>query len=310
MNYKINNTMKFSFLILFSALTLSTLAGEPELKKIAVEEEPEPPAAVKTFHTTRIINGHAVDMLRKRELDFRILHRFGDMATSGAGKTLFGIDNAADIRISLEYGISNKLNVGLGRSKGAGPQTQLFDGFVKYNILQQMDDNSVPLSLTLLGTTSFTSMDASTDSTSPVSFHEGEWTQRLSYSSQLMISRKFSEAFSLQISPTYVHRNYVAYEDKNGIFAIGAGIRVKVAKKMHLLAEYYYLFPSNRVVNGTKYYNPVGIGVEIVTFGHVFHITLTNSAGLGETQFIPHTYSDLTKGQFRLGFTISRIFNL
>lgn len=305
--------MRITLLTFLSAITLTAFAGEPEnnIKKMAPEDElPPEPSAVKTFNTTRVVNGHSVDMLHKRELDFRILHRFGDMATNGAGRTLFGIDNAADIRIALEYGISNKLNVGLGRSKGAGPQTQLFDGYVKYNLMQQMDDNSKPISVTLLGTTSFSSMEASTDSTSPVSFHEGEWSQRLSYCSQLMISRKFSNAFSMQIMPTYVHRNYVAYEDKNGIFSVGAAIRLKVSKTMHLLAEYYYLFPSNRIVNGTQYYNPVAIGVEFVTFGHVFHISITNSAGLGETQFIPHTYSDLSKGQFRLGFTISRIFNL
>lgn len=303
--------MKWITTTIFSALTMLTFAGEPgEKKKPAEEDEMVEASPVKTFNTTRTVNAHSVEMLGKRELDFRILHRFGDMATSGAGKTLFGIDNAADIRISLEYGITKKLNIGIGRSKGAGPQTQLFDGYVKYNILRQMDDNSVPLSLAILGTSSISTMTASTDSTSPVSFHDGEWTQRLSYCSQLLISRKFGEAFSLQVMPTYVHRNFVAYEDKNGIFSVGVAARLKVGKSIHLLAEYFHLFPSNRVVNGTTYYNPIGLGVEFVTFGHVFHVTITNSAGIGETQFIPHTFSDLSQGQFRLGFTISRIFNL
>lgn len=273
----------------------------------AQDAKPEPPqkTSVRTFNSTRMINGHSVETLWGRSLDIVISHRFGDMATPGAARTMFGLDNAADIRLALEYGVSNKLNVGLGRSKGAGPQTQLLDGYIKYNVLKQGDAS--PLSLTLLGTSSFTMMEASGDSSSAVSFHKGEWTQRLSYCAQILIARKFSERFSLQLMPAYVHRNYVAFEDENGLFSAGAAARIRITKMFSLVGEYHYLFKNKREVNGTIYYDPIALGLLFDTGGHTFQINFTNSTGLGETQFLPHTYSNLSEGEFRLGFTISRI---
>lgn len=89
--------------------------------------------------------------------------------------------------------------------------------------------------------------------------------------------------------------------------AIGAGARIKITKMFSLVGEYHYLFDHNRVVNGTTYYDPVAVGFLFDTGGHTFQLNLTNSAGLGETQYLPHTYSKLNEGEFRFGFTISRI---
>jgi hypothetical protein len=294
--------MKKIFLII-----LATALAFPAVNAQDSKPWPEQKTSVKTFNSTRIINSHTVETLWGRSLDIVISHRFGDMATPGAARTFFGLDNASDIRIALEYGLSNRFNIGFGRSKGAGPQTQLLDGYLKYNLLKQTEDNSMPISLTLLGTSSFTMMERSTDSSSAVSFHEGVWTQRLSYCAQLIVARKFSERFSLQISPTYIHRNYVAFEDVNGLFAIGSAARLRLTKMFSLVGEYYYLFKHNRNVNGMVYRDPMALGFLFDTGGHTFQINLTNSAGLGETQFIPHTYSDVSKGEFRLGFSISRI---
>ena len=288
----------------FTTLSLVSLATTP----IEGAEGEETKTPVTTFATTRIISGHSTRMLQKKQFDVRITHRFGDMATPGASATLFGLDNSSDIRIGFEYGISDKFNIGFGRSKGAGPQTRLLDGYVKYNIMTQTEEKSVPLSITLLGTSSLTNMKASTDSTSPVSFHDGVLAHRLSYCAQLIVSKKFGERFSLQIAPTYVHRNYVAFEDQNGIFSVGAAVRLKISKTFAVIGEYYYLFPTNRSVNGVTYYNPAAFALEFNTGGHVFHVNFTNSAGIGETQFIPHTYSDLLNGEFRLGFNVSRVF--
>lgn len=261
-----------------------------------------------SFATTRVISGHSTRMLQQKQLDIRITHRFGDMAIPNAHTTLFGLDNSTDIRIGFEYGITDQINVGFGRSKGAGPQTRLLDGYVKYNFLTQTEDNSVPLSLTVLGTSSLTNMKASTDSTSPVSFHEGVFAHRLSYCAQILISKKFGERLSLQLAPTYVHRNYVAFQDDNGILSIGASLRLKISKTFAVIGEYYYNLSGKREIGNISYYNPAAFALEFNTSGHVFHINFTNSAGIGETQFIPHTYSNLTKGEFRLGFNISRVF--
>lgn len=261
---------------------------------------------VAVFNDTRVINGHSTDMLWKNEMDIRIAHRFGDMGTTGAAATMYGLDNAADIRIAVEYGLFNKLNIGLARSKGAGPFSQIGDGFLKFNILQQNEEKTTPLSITFLQTMAYTFMKESTDSTLPSSFN-GVFTRRLAYSSQLLIGRKFGQRLAIIIAPTYVHRNYVAFEDKNGLFSVGASLRLRVTKIFSLITEYYYNFRSKDPILGIEYQNPLGIGFEFDTGGHLFMLNFTNSAGLGETQFIPYTASKWSKGQFRMGFTISRI---
>ena len=113
--------MKSSFLsILLSFISFYSIAQTP---------------VYNVFKATRVINGHSTNMLWKNELDFRITHRFGDIGGSNGGfSTFYGLDNASDIRIAFEYGITNNLMVGFGRIKGNSFQTQNLDGFVKYRI--------------------------------------------------------------------------------------------------------------------------------------------------------------------------------
>ena len=95
------------------------------------------------FLDTRAINGHSVNVLEKKDFDFRITHRFGNIATSESYRTLFGLDNSSDIRIGFEYGISDKFMLGLGRSKGASPFLEVWDGLFKYQIVnRQVYNNS------------------------------------------------------------------------------------------------------------------------------------------------------------------------
>lgn len=268
-----------------------------------------PEAVEETFLDTRVINGHSVETLDKGTLEFRIQHRFGDIAgDQGGAQTFFGLDNAADIRFALEYGITDDLQIGLGRSKGTGvPYRSLMDGFVKYRILRQMEGGGSPVSLSALGTSSFTYMKANDDLTQVNSFPE--WQHRLAYCFQLNVARKFGDRLSLALMPTMVHRNYVATTDYNTLFALGGAARVGVTKKMAILLEYYYVFSDNDEGMRADNTNSLGIGFEWKTFGHNFAIHLTNSRGFGETQFIPYTFSDWSKGQFRLGFSISRKFS-
>ncbi len=294
-------------LLMIGALTASTIAFSQE-----EEEEFEGPATVEgTFLDTRVINGHSVETLEKGALEFRIQHRFGDIAgDQGGAQTFFGLDNAADIRIALEYGVTDNLQIGLGRSKGTGaPYRSLMDGFVKYRILRQGEEGGSPVSLAALGTSSFTYMKASEDLTQVSSFPE--WQHRLAYCVQLNVARKFGDRLSLALMPTMVHRNYVATSDYNTIFALGGAARIGVTKKMAVLLEYYQVITPEAEEKGmrTDNTNSLGIGFEWKTFGHNFAIHLTNSRGFGETQFIPYTFSDWSKGQFRLGFSISRKFS-
>lgn len=274
---------------------------------VAQEEQTAQPV-YNIFNTTRMVNGHTTETLWRHELDVRITHHFGNMATSGAARSLFGIDEAADIRIAFEYGLYNDILIGFGRSKGAGPVTEVWDGFAKWRILQQNSDWSTPMSLVLLGTASYTSMAANPDLSSPAAYTNT--SQRFSYSTQLLASAKFGERLSVQLMPTFVWRNFVAYQDNNELFALGGAVAYRVTKVMSILVEYYQNFPDIRSIRDVNYRSPLGFGLEWNTGGHVFHVTFTNSRPIGETQFIPYTASRWDKGEFRIGFTISRIFKL
>lgn len=261
-----------------------------------------------TFHTTRVISSHSTETLWKKELDFRVGHRFGDIAgVNGGPSTMFGIDNSADIAIGFEYGVTNLFNVGITRYKGAGPYRQLFEGYGKYKFVQQKTDKS-PVSVVGIAKINATAMPASLDSTAPTSYTD--FVDRLSYSYQLLIAKKFSERFSLQLMPTIVHRNYVAFYDNNQTAALGAGFRLQLTKMIGVIGEYHFIFNKPDITYHPPVFDPFGFALEFNTGGHIFQLNITNSRGFGEAQYIPSTFSDVGLGQVRFGFTISRIFKL
>lgn len=270
-----------------------------------------------TFLSTRLINAHTNETVEKRHLDIRITHRFDDVGgVAGGIDNLYGLDNVTDIRIGLEYGLTDALTLGFGRSKGVagGGPTKLLDGFAKFRLLKQSAKESsvnMPLSLTLFANTAYSTQAADTiNLTSPASFRKG--SHRLSYDFQLIIARKFSDRFSIQLMPNYLHRNLVEFGDENGIFSLGVAGRIAIAKHYAIIFDYYQLFSNYRSdINAAdesvrKFYMPLGIGLEIKTGGHVFHLNFSNSRGILENQYIPYTNKNWLDGGFRLGFNISR----
>ncbi|MFM1893076.1 MAG: hypothetical protein RIQ90_242 [Bacteroidota bacterium] len=261
---------------------------------------------VRTFAGTRIISAHSVETLPKGTMDFRIEHRFGDMfGTNGGPQNMFGFDNLSDMRIALEYGVTDQLMVGFGRSKGTGaPYRSLLDGFVKFKVLQQGE--SSPVSVSLGAGTSFSYMTAS-DDISQVN-HFPNWQHRFAYYTQLNMARAFGDRLSLAILPTLTHRNYVAANDQNGLFSLGSAMRIKLSGRFALIAEYFHSFAAKEWRPNELYRQSLGVALEWTTFGHNFTVNFTNASGLGETQFIPYTTEDWLKGQFRFGFCVSRKF--
>jgi hypothetical protein len=138
----------------------------------------------------------------------------------------------------------------------------------------------------------------------------------MSYVAQAVIARKFSDNLSVALTPTYVRRNYVPFRDMNNLFALGIGGRMKVSKWMALVVDYFLSFRSEESKDyflqqkEFKFYNPLGVGLEIETGGHVFNLSFTNSTAILENQFVPGTSSTWTDGEFRWGFSISRTFSL
>jgi hypothetical protein len=260
----------------------------------------------KAFYATRIINGHSIETLPKGYMEMRIEHRFGDIGgVNGGYQNMFGFDNLSDMRIALEYGVTKDLMVGFGRSKGTGaPYRSLLDGFVKYRTLRQ--NSKMPISLTVVGGSSFTYMQATTDESKVNHFPKA--SHRLAYFAQANITKRFGDRLSIALMPTFVHRNYIASNDMNSLLALGGAFRVKLTHQFALIGEYYHSFASNNSRPSEIYKQSMALALEWQTFGHNFTINFTNSGGLGETQFIPYTYENLTKGQFRFGFCVGRKF--
>jgi hypothetical protein len=288
-------------LLLFIAGQFYSFSQDTLVEEEYAEEEP------KTFASTRIVSGHSVETLEKGIMDFRIEHRFGDIAGSNGGfQNMFGFDMLSDMRIALEYGITDNIMIGFGRCKGTGaPYRSLLDGFAKYRFLTQKK-NEMPISMALIAGSSFTYMKASTDLSQVNSFPKV--AHRFAYFTQLNVARHFGEKASLALMPTYVHRNYVAADDVNDLIALGGAFRVKLTSRFAIVGEYYQTF-ANKDFRQTGYKNSLGIALEWFTFGHSFTINLTNAAGLGETQFIPYTFESWGSGQFRFGFSVSRKFS-
>jgi len=247
------------------------------------------------FKSSRVINGQSMEMLGKGSLDVRILHRFGEFF-SGYHQ-LFGLD-AASMRLGFDYGVTKDLTIGYGRSTF----NKELDGFVKYRIIQQSKGyKSVPFSLLWVsGLTFNTTKISNTELTKAVN--------RTAYFHQAIIGRKFGDMFTLQLSPTFVHRNLVEFTtDKNNAVALGIGGRIKLSNRTALILDTYPMLYGAR-----EDYNqiPISIGFDIETGGHVFQLHVSNTHGMNEKAFITETTQSWGKGQIQFGFNLSRVFTV
>ncbi len=292
--------MRVFLILLFTGMAFGfRLQAQDDLMKMLEEEtkkEAKPDYATATFKTTRLINGHSVENVARGVLDLKIQHRFGFLS-SGAYQ-LFGLDNAS-IRIGLDYGISKRWMIGVGRSTF---QKQL-DGFSKFKILQQKKGSSrMPITMSVVSSVMYKTIDFD------VPTRDNYYSSRLFFAHQLLIGRKFTEGFSLQIMPTYIHYNLAPGNLLiNDLYAIGAGGRIKLSRRVSLNAEYYYQLPDYQMP-GTQ--NSFAIGFDIETGGHVFQLQFTNSTGMTERTFISETTGDFFKGDIHFGFNISRVFTI
>ena len=288
------------FLGLF--LLISGSAYSQDLDSLLnAETKPTIDFATATFKSTRIINGHSIEQSKRKQLEFRISHRFGTLNTGAYG--LFGLDQSV-IHFSLEYGINNWLMMGAGR----GSLNKVYDGFAKVRILKQSTGAKViPLHLSYFTSVELTTLDFPVRPEGTSNY----FSSRLAFVHQLLIARKVNENLSIQLTPTFIHRNLVKSElDQNDIYALGAGARYKLTKRVSVNGEYYYTYNPNSKHLDPRTYNVMSVGVDIETGGHVFQLMLTNTQGMREGSFIPATAGSWDKGDIHLGFNISRVFAL
>ena len=274
----------------------SSLVAQDDLLALLGEEEPTVEYADAAFKTNRIINLHSMEQTAAGVLDIKISHRFGFL--SGGLYDLFGLDNAT-VRLGGDYGITDNLQVGIGRSSFR----KTFDAYGKLRLFRQSSGAKVfPFSLSALASVTLQTLEWQNPD------RENYFSSRLAYSYQLIIGRKFSENFSLQLSPTMVHRNLVrTIEETNDVFALAAGGRVKLSRRIALNAEYIYVLP-NQLAPGFR--NSLSIGFDIETGGHIFQLHFTNSTSMNEPGFITETTGDWGFGDVHFGFNVSRVFTL
>ncbi len=288
-------------------LLLLSLAGQAAFGQEVVTQ---------TFKDSRLVNIQSVETLGKRRLDVRIGHRFGDLlGDNGGWSTFYGLEQATDVMIGAEYGATDRLTVGFFRTKGAGTLPdgqaglrQVLNGTVKYALLRQGRGEGPPVSLTFWGVTAVSTAER-IEGNPDIIRNFSSFAHRIAYHGQLMIASRLSDRVALQLTPGYTHRNVVPFQDENGLFSLGLGTRLQVTRVFGLIADVTFPF-SNYRAPGNGFYPALGLGLEIDSGGHLFQLNFTNATGIMETDFIPYTTSNWLDGEFRFGFTISRLFNL
>ena len=289
---------RFSLSVLLSLISLGIFAQDDLMNILNQDTLKEINYTTATFKSTRIMNGHSIERMSAGQLDVRISHRFGTL--NSGGYNFFGLD-VSNIHLSLEYGILNWLMIGVGRSEFE----KTFDGFAKFSILRQSSGaKDMPVSVSVVTSAALKTLKF------PDQTRTNYFTSRLTYVAQILVARRISDGLSVQLTPSYVHRNLVATElDPNDIFALGAGARLKLSKRISLNGEYYYIVNPKTYLS-QQIYNPLSIGFDIETGGHVFQLFFTNSLGMTEKQFIGETTGQWKKGDIHFGFNISRVFTL
>lgn len=282
-------------LTILSVLLCFPLFGQDDMLSLLGEEKTSDFAAA-AFKTNRVINGHSIENTAKGVMDFKINHRFGTV--NGGVYELFGIDQAY-VRFGFDYGITDRLMVGVGRNS----YEKVYDGFVKYRILrQQTGKRNIPLSISYMGNIDYKTVEWN----NPV-FSGDPWL-RAYYTQQFLIARKFSSWTSVQIMPTWVHRNLTATKaEKNDIFLIGIAARQKISNRIAINAEYTYAFPNRLALDIVP---TLSLGVDIETGGHVFQLMLTNSNGTDHRSFLTEANQKWRDGGIRFGFNVSRVFTI
>jgi hypothetical protein len=281
---------------LLVSLAFTISAQEDDLLSLLGEEEEVVNYTTASFKTNRVVNLHSLENTSGGELDIKISHRFGFL--NGGPYELFGLDQAS-IRIGGDYGISDRLTIGVGRSSFE----KTYDGFIKFKFLRQSSGaKKTPFTAALLATTAIKTVRFADPD------RENFVSSKLFYTYQLIIGRKISEGFTLQLSPTIVHRNLVATTvEENDVKALGMAGRIKLSKRIALNAEYIYVLPDQLA---DEFRNSLSLGFDIETGGHVFQLHFTNSTSMIEKGFVAETVGDWMNGDIHFGFNVSRVFTV
>lgn len=286
---------KFLLLLIITTSIHTALWAQDDLLKGIEDSTPKKERVTNAFKSSRVINGHSMEFIGAGVLDFRILHRFGPV--NQGVEQFFGFDQAS-MRMGFDYGLTKNLTIGIGRTTFK----KELDGFIKFRpIWQTKGPGGSPVSVVLVAGMSIQTLK-NTDPSKTVTFNS-----RVGYYYQAIVGRKFTNRFTLQLSPTLVHRNEVVSADENDVYAVGVGGRYKITRSLAFVVDYFYVANGLPHSAGT---NPLSVGVDIETGGHVFQLHFSNTSGMNERAFITETVNKWGKGDIMFGFNLSRVFTL
>ena len=285
--------VQLAIVLLFLA---GSLQAQDDLLGLLGEEKPKKERVKYAFKSPRVINGHSMEFLNPGTMDFRILHRFGQL--DQGYKNFFGLDQAS-MRMSVDFGLLHNLMVGVGRSTFK----KELDAFIKYAPIRQSTGPwSSPVTVALVSGITMDGLPWADPN------RKNYFSSRLAYYHQIIIGRKFSEGFTLQLSPTMVHKNLVQLAtDENDIYGLGIGGRLKLSKRIAFTWDYTHVLVG---MPDSGFYNPLSVGLDIETGGHVFQLHFSNATGMNERAFITETTGRWGKAEVRFGFNLSRVFQL
>ena len=280
-------------LLIISLLSFSSIFSQDDLL-LSLQSQKTKSNVSSTFKSFKLINFETTKLVPKKHLDFVIAHRFGSI--ENGFDDLFGLDFAST-RIQFLYGITDNLNISFSRSRFE----RTYDFATKYRIATQQN-NGFPVTINgyhLLAINTQLDEDA---------FSNFSFDNRLGYTSQLIIARKFSSKASFQISPTLLYEGLTVTQDEDNLqYALGFGGRLLLTKRLAFIADYG--LHLNRA-SSSPFNNPLALGVEIETGGHVFQLTFSNAQGLFENAFINRATGSWKDLDIFFGFNLNRTFDL
>lgn len=257
-----------------------------------IEKQDTTGMAYAVFKGLKIVNFESTKMVRKREFYFVVSHRFGSI--QNGIDDFFGLDNA-NTRLQFIYGISDGFNLSVSRNSF----NKTYDLSAKYRFLRQREGMLV----TVVG---YSQVAINTLIEEALLLRPVDFSDRVSITQQLLISRKVTENLSLELMPTYFHEGYVDYAGQDpSQYALGMGGRYKIGKHWSINADYGWHL--NRAA-GSPFVNPLSIGVDIETGGHVFQLHFTNAQPTFESGFLGNAIGDWGDGIIYFGFNLSRVF--
>ncbi len=279
--------MKSNRSILYFLFLLPVLVIGQEKKKDTVPEKPERPA----FESSFIIDNPTNVLFGKKGMEMQIKHRFG--LINGGENDLAGIWAPANIRLGLAYAFHDRFTLGFGTTKF----DRLQDFSLKIGLFRQTRSNKVPFSVSYYG-------NFVIDARKKELFDNDQ--DRFSFFNQLIIARRFSRNLSLQVAPSISHYNFVESGIKNDVFGVAMGGRYKVSPQTSILIDYSH--PFTDFGDGLDPEPGLSLGVEFATSGHAFQLLISNYDGIVQQRNYVFNQNDFFKGDFLIGFNITRVY--